>query len=110
MYGLQDLIPFAFGAALLGYWWRISAQKARALQLTGEHCRRLGLQLLDQTLAFRRYRLLRDGAGKLRLCRIYAFDFCTDGEDRHGGEVFMAGLYAVRIVTETGALDITDFP
>src|SRR5690606_21634161 len=109
MIQLSDVLFAFLAAACLTWWWRTSAQKTRALDIATRHCARLELQFLDQTLAFRRYRLLPDRRGRRRVCRVYEFDFCSDGEDRRSGEIAMVGLFPLRIVLETDTLEVIDF-
>lgn len=108
MFDLQDLMLAFLAALLLMAWWRAGTQKMRALAVASRHCERLGLQLLDETLAFSRHRLLRDARGRRRLCRIYEFDFCSNGMNRHSGEIVMSGLYALRIVLEDNGLEVIE--
>lgn len=111
MLQLSDVILAFLALAGFAWWWRIGAQKSRALDITARQCARLELQLLDQTLAFRRHRLLTDARGRKRLCRVYEFDFCSDGEDRRSGEIAMAGLtlLPLRMVLETDTLEVIEF-
>lgn len=94
---------------LFAWWWRSMNQKALALRRTAAHCERLGLQLLDQTLAFKHYRRARDAYGRQRLCRVYGFDFSKDGQDRRQGEILLVGLHVLRIVLDDGQSLVTDF-
>lgn len=107
MIDLYDVILFALLIAVLIYWWRISAQKTAALRIASSHCRHRGLQLLDQTLAFKRYRLERDRRGKLYLCREYEFDFSTDGQTRYKGMILLAGFHPLKIIVKADHLEVT---
>ena len=109
MFTLSDLILVALGAGLLAYWWRISGQKAAAMERARHHCEQRGLQLLDQSLVFARYRLERDYRGHRRLCRLYEFDFCSDGEERYKGMVMLTGYSVLRIVLQTSNSEVTEF-
>lgn len=109
MFDIYDLLGFLLAIALAAYWWRISGQKVQALKSAKNHCSRIGLQLLDETLVFKRYKIEKDGKGKIHLCRNYEFDFCTDGEKRYSGEIVLAGFSTVRIVLETEHIEVTEF-
>ncbi len=109
MFNFYDLCVFLLGIGLLAYWWRISGQKTRALLSAKNHCKHVGLQLLDQTLEFKKYRFAQDNQGQTRLCRVYEFDFCTDGEQRYNGEIMLAGFTTLRIVVETDQVEVTEF-
>ena len=71
---------------LCAYVWQ-NALRARELarQLCHDLCVRANVQLLDQTVALHRLRLLRGPPGLVALRRDYRFDFSVDGRDRHRG-------------------------
>jgi hypothetical protein len=109
MLDIYDLITIFFFILLILYWWRISGQKNHALNKARQHCKNSSLQLLDQTLMFIKHRIETDGRGKKYLCRVYEFDFSTDGEERYKGEIMLAGFSVIRIVLEMDHLEVTDF-
>jgi len=83
----------------LGAWWwlRTREQKELAIQATARRCEELSLKLLDQTVALKRTRLMRDPKGRVRLLRLYAFDFTSTGEDRYQGEIELMGWQVLAI-------------
>ena len=110
MFDIYDLSLFFIAILLLGHWWRTSEQKIQALAKAKKHCKHSDLQLLDQTLVFQKYKFEKDSRGRIRLCRVYEFDFSKDGgEERHHGEIMLAGFFVVRIVLELEHLDVTEF-
>ena len=54
-------------------------------------CADEGLQFLDDTVAIRSLRLVRDDDGRLRLRRIYGFEYSDTGDNRRPGTVTLLG-------------------
>ena len=109
MISLYDLI-LLFGLVLIiVYWWRSSEQHANALVYARRYCEEKGLQLLDQTLAFKRFNFCKDNKGRNRFCRIYEFDICLDGSDRYQGELQLSGNKIIRILLDTDQLEISQY-
>ncbi|WP_455386214.1 DUF3301 domain-containing protein [Acidihalobacter prosperus] len=74
-------------------WAWVDALRAReaALRACRRTCERLGLQLLDETVALRHLRLRRDADGRLRLRRHYGFEYSERGSERRQGEAVLLG-------------------
>ncbi|KON79460.1 DUF3301 domain-containing protein [Azoarcus sp. PA01] len=77
---------------LLGWFW-LDSIKVRELgiQAARSACRREGVQFLDETVSISALRLARDGDGRLRLRRVYDFEFSASGDDRQRGSVMLLG-------------------
>lgn len=91
------LFVFILAAALLGFGWRAGVEAhAVAFAAAREACERAGLQLLDGTVAFERWRWRRGPAG-VGLERTYLFDYSEDGAGRRQGFVILNGQ-AVELV------------
>lgn len=84
---------FALVLVLAGAWLWIDSLRARehAVAAGRAACQRYGVQLLDETVAFARLRLARDGEGRLRLRRTYTFEFSDTGNNRRHGAIVMLG-------------------
>jgi hypothetical protein len=54
-------------------------------------CADEGLQFLDDTVAIRSLRLIRDDDGRLRLRRVYGFEYSDTGDNRRPGTVTLLG-------------------
>jgi len=106
IYDLALALPFLF---LLMYWWGSGGQKGVAVAAARSYCKERGLQLLDESLVFCRFRFERDSRNQRRLCRIYQFDYCLTGEDRHSGEIILSGYSVLRVILHSGALEITEY-
>lgn len=77
---------------LLGWFW-LDSIKVRELgiQAARSACRREGVQFLDETVSISALRLARDADGRLRLRRVYDFEFSASGDDRQRGSVMLLG-------------------
>ncbi|MDH3441048.1 MAG: DUF3301 domain-containing protein [Gammaproteobacteria bacterium] len=109
MYDIYDLwfvLPFLL---LLMYWWGTSGQKSVAVAAARAYCTERKLQLLDQTLAFHRFGFERGSQKQRRLCRIYQFDYCLTGADRHKGEIVLSGYAVLRVILHGGTVEITEY-
>lgn len=82
---IESLLPLLL--ILAGFYVWQSALRARELAraLSRELCAAAQVQLLDQTVALQKLRLMRVPARGLLLRRDYGFDFSVDGRDRHRG-------------------------
>ncbi len=65
--------------------------RERAIQAGRTACERYALQFLDETVSFARLRLARDEEGRLRIVRIYTFEFSETGNNRRNGAIVMLG-------------------
>ena len=65
--------------------------RERAIQAGRTACERYALQFLDETVSFARMRLARDEEGRLRIVRIYTFEFSETGNNRRNGAIVMLG-------------------
>ncbi len=79
-------------ALILYYWWESGVYKGRARRLATEHCRSLGLQLLDDGMVITGIRPARNAAGRLVLRRSYRFEFASTGDRRYRGRIVLDGL------------------
>ncbi len=85
---------FIFLAAA-GVWLWLDTLKAREAGIAAARraCDEDGLQLLDDTVAGRSVRLARDDDGRLRLRRIFAFEYSDTGDNRRNGTVTLLGQH-----------------
>lgn len=54
-------------------------------------CTEAGVQFLDDTVESKKLWVRRNSRGRLELCRIFFFEFATDGEYRYQGRVVVLG-------------------
>ena len=75
-----------------GFWWYSNHNAYEfARQLGAEVCARAAVQFLDHTVSLHRLRLRRDDDGRVRIYRIYRFDYSTDGLSRQSGQLALLG-------------------
>lgn len=78
--------------ALAGWFWYDSMRsRERALRAGRGACEREGLQFLDDTVLCTRTRPTRDASGRVKLRRVYTFEFSDDGQRRRAGSIVMVG-------------------
>lgn len=77
-------------AALL-FWVDSLRARERALAAGRAACERYGVQLLDETVAASALRVARDSEGRLRIRRVFAFEFSDTGNNRRHGSVVILG-------------------
>ena len=77
--------------AAVFFWIDNLRARERALAAGRAACERYGLQLLDETVASSGLRLARDGEGRLRIRRVYSFEFSDTGNNRRQGSVVILG-------------------
>jgi hypothetical protein len=85
------------GAAIIGivagiaFWVDSLRARERALAAGRAACERNGLQLLDETVAGAGLRLARDEAGRMRIRRVFVFEFSDNGNNRRRGSIVVLG-------------------
>ena len=74
-------------------WFTLAALAAREALIAAARraCADLNVQLLDDTVAITRLGIARDGAGRVRFARTYAFDFSVNGSDRLRASAYLIG-------------------
>src|SRR5579862_6049506 len=73
------------------FWADSLRARERALAAGRAACERYGVQLLDETVAASALRLARDRDGRLRIRRVFAFEFSDTGNNRRHGSVVILG-------------------
>jgi hypothetical protein len=73
------------------FWVDSLRARERALAAGRAACARYGVQLLDETVAASALRLARDAEGRLRIRRVFAFEFSDTGNNRRHGSVVILG-------------------
>ncbi|MCC6075727.1 DUF3301 domain-containing protein [Pseudomonas sp. GCM10022188] len=91
MLTLGELAALLLAGGVCAWLWHAHGIHEHALRLVRQACLREDVLLLDDNVAFRRLRLLRDRSGRLRLAREYAFEFTVTGEQRHSGRLLLLG-------------------
>ncbi len=96
MPGLEILGPLAL-VGLAWFWLDSLRARDAAVQAAREACIAEGLMLLDDTVAIARIRPARDGEGRVRLQRVYDFEYSDSGNNRLRGSVVLLGRTVVML-------------
>ncbi len=82
---------------IISWWWHAYGQREYALKCIKTHCHNLNLTLLDGYVALKKITLQKDVNNKIRLARIYSFEFTVNAEQRYTGYITLYGYYVERI-------------
>ncbi len=88
---METLFLLGIPAALIWYWWDTMQCKEIARLAGQQACNNAQVQFLDDTVALKKLRLRRAEDGRLQLCRIFLFEFASDGMYRYQGRIVLAG-------------------
>jgi len=88
-----------------GFFWIDSLRaRERALAAGRAACARSNLQLLDETVIGASTRLARDSEGRLKIRRVFVFEFSDTGNNRRRGSITLVGAEVQDVYTEPYAL------
>ena len=88
---LELVLGLAFLALVAHLWQDGLRARERALAAARRACQELDVQLLDQTVALRRFALVRSPSGWLGLRREFGFEFSVEGTERRRGSAVVVG-------------------
>ena len=88
----------------LAFWIDSLRARERALAAGRGACERNGLQLLDGTVSGASTRLARDAEGRMRIRRVFVFEFSDTGNNRRRGSITLVGEEVQDVYTEPYAL------
>jgi hypothetical protein len=88
---LGETLVLAAGAAGGWFWYDSLRARERAIDLGRAACERDRLQFLDETVLCTRTRPARGVDGRVRLRRMYRFEFSDDGVNRRTGHLVLLG-------------------
>ena len=99
------LLGFLLVAGIGLWFWRDSlGAREQARAASARACQQMGVQLLDDTVALERLWLRRDRDGRLKLERLYVFEFTDTGQRRQVGSVLLVGWRVEVLHMEGGDL------
>jgi len=101
VFSLDNLLLLVIAGLGAVYWWQSGLFKGKARQLATEHCRQLGLQLLDQSMVITGFWPTRTSAGNFAFRRTYQFEFSSTGDRRYPGRLILEGMTLKSIKLET---------
>jgi len=89
---LIDVFWLCLLALFALYWWHAQGCKHRAFTAAKQHCQKMQLQMLDDSVVITRLRLVKGVSGPFQWQRTYQFDFSSTYDDRYVGTIVMQGL------------------
>ena len=89
-------------------WFLWSSLRAReaANAAIRPACRAQGFLFLDDTVALDRIRLRRDDEGRVRIARVYRFDYSDTGDNRRRGYVTLLGARVEDVSLGPAVIDV----
>lgn len=97
---MWELLALALALGGVALWADSLRAREHAVAAGRAACVRYGLQFLDDTVAFARLRLARDGEGRVHLKRTYVFEFSDTGNNRRHGSLVLLGARVVDLQLE----------
>ncbi|MBL1277157.1 MAG: DUF3301 domain-containing protein [Ectothiorhodospiraceae bacterium] len=91
---MSDLLWLATLGTGLWYWWDTVRTQEIAREAGKRACRQAEVQFLDDSVERKRQWFRRNSLGRIQLCRLYFFEFTSDGSQRYQGRVVMFGQSA----------------
>lgn len=88
---MSDILWLATLSLGLWYWWDTVRTQELASKAGKRACQQAGVQILDDTVERKRQWLRRNTTGQIQLCRLYFFEFSSDGSERYQGRIVMFG-------------------
>lgn len=83
--------------AMIWYWWETMQCKESARRAGRAACDKANVQFLDDTVEQKKVWLRRNDVGRLQFCRIFFFEFSSDGAQRYQGRIVMLGSHVREI-------------
>ncbi len=79
------------------FWWDSRGVAEHAIQAARSRCDRLGVSFLNDTVGWKKIRLIRNSQGRMQFQRTYFFEFASDMAQRYQGEIVMLGRHVTKI-------------
>ena len=76
---------------VLWYWWDTLQSKEIARVAGINACEKYSVQFLDDTVELKKTWLRRNSHGHLQICRLYFYEFTSDGAQRYQGRITLLG-------------------
>ncbi|NOZ52409.1 MAG: DUF3301 domain-containing protein [Gammaproteobacteria bacterium] len=88
---MLDLALIFLLVTITWYWWDTMLCKEIARKAGKDACDRANTQFLDDTVEKKKIWVRRNHLGKLELCRLFFFEFTSDGSQRYQGRIVILG-------------------
>lgn len=86
---MSSLLFIILLAGVAWFWFDSIRAKETASQAAASACQGIGAQLLDQTVALKSIRPIRNAEGRLQLERRFNFEFSRDRQERSSGRIIL---------------------
>jgi hypothetical protein len=86
-----EILGLALLAAIAWLIWDSLKAREAAVAASREACAAEQLQFLDDTVMIQSIRPVRNDEGKLRLRRVYGFEYSESGDSRRKGSIVLVG-------------------
>lgn len=107
---MLEAVALALLIAGTVFWIDTLRAREAALVAGRAACERYDLMLLDDTVAVTSMRLARNADGRLRVARLYGFEFSDTGNNRRRGTISLLGSRAEDITFEPYATPANELP
>lgn len=94
---LSDIFLVTTVVIIAALFWRSHGIRERALVYTRKYCQREQVEFLDDTVGLEKITLQRDSHDRLRITRIYRFEFTVTGGERYQGHTLVMGGVVHRV-------------
>lgn len=92
MISVFSLFALILLAAIVFFWRDAMRAKEIATSAANLWCDEKGFQLLDETVALKKFSLARNDEGKIKCFRQYQFEYSIENDfDRHSGQIVILG-------------------
>ncbi|MEM7208485.1 MAG: DUF3301 domain-containing protein [Pseudomonadota bacterium] len=102
---MNEIIPIVIVALIAWFWWGATRAREVAINAAKAACQRSDVQLLDQTVQLRQLKPKRDPHGRLRIARMYSFEFSVHGVEREAGYAVTLGDALVHVHLDLDAVE-----
>lgn len=102
---MEALLLVVILSAITWYWWDTMRCKEIARTAGKNACRNAQVQFLDDTVALKKLWLRRADNGRLQLCRIFFFEFASDGAYRYQGRIVLTGKQVREVAMDAYRID-----
>lgn len=100
MIGIPEIAAIAVCVAVFWFVWDQMKTREIANDAMREACELRGFLFLDDTVSLRSIRPRRDGEGRVRLERLYTFQYSDTGHNRRGGWIALLGASVAALALE----------
>lgn len=97
---LVDIVYIAIAVLAGRFWWQTMQAREKAEKLALIACQRENVQLLDATVALKKFSYEKSKRGRRVFLRYFSFQFSTTGTDRHTATIAMWKMHQQYLVMD----------